>query len=199
MSPLPTMSVRCLPEHQPLVRSIARALRDRPALADTIGALLAQPDAWPTAAVPSPDMAAILARLEAVERWIVERNTDATRDVTQVAVAETAEEVPSLGDATDSNTAATRCATRPDATDGGQTADDVAVAVEQPAADAPLWQGEGRRRRLTGHGRRVLADLVESGVNPKTIAARFGIAAQNVRRLAANNPPPGHEGQGKSP
>lgn len=198
MSPLPTMSVRCLPEYQPLVRAVARALRDTPDLACALATLLAQPAAAPLA-VSSPDLAGMLARLEAVERWIVERNTDATRNVTQVAFAETAEEGPPSGDATDSNTAATRCVTRPGATDGGQTADDVAVAVEQPAADAPLWQGEGRRRRLTGHGRRVLADLVESGVNPKTIAARFGIAAQNVRRLAANNPPPGHEGQGKSP
>lgn len=198
MSPLPTMSVRCRPEHQPLVRAVARALRDTPDLAGALATLLAQPAAAPLT-VSSPDLADMLARLEVVERWIAERNTDATRDVTQVAVTEATEEGPPSGGATDSNTAATRCATRPDATDGGQTADDVAVAVEQPAADAPLWQGEGRRRRLTGHGRRVLADLVESGVTPKAIAARFGIAAQNVRRLVANNPPPGHEGQGKSP
>lgn len=76
MSPLPTISLRCAPEHAALIRDIARALRTRPGLADALAALLA--DASPSAA-PAPVLADVLARLEAVERWISERNTPVLR------------------------------------------------------------------------------------------------------------------------
>lgn len=76
MSPLPTISLRCAPEHAALIRDIARTLRTRPDLAVTLAALLA--DASPSAA-PAPVLADVLARLEAVERWIAERNTPVLR------------------------------------------------------------------------------------------------------------------------
>lgn len=92
MSPLPTMSVRCRPEHQPLVRSIARALRDRPELADELAALLARPVAGPSLAAPSPDLANVIARLDAIERWIAECNTNVPQPETQPVVVVAAEE-----------------------------------------------------------------------------------------------------------
>jgi|GEM_PF-6062423 len=72
MSPLPTISLRCSPEHQPLIRNIARALRTRPDLASTLAALLAEGTSIPV--MPSPILTDVVARLEAVERWITECN-----------------------------------------------------------------------------------------------------------------------------
>lgn len=77
MSPLPTMSLRCLPEHQSLVRDIARQLRTRPGLAAAVGALLAEDAA--TVPAPSPAVTDLVARLEAVEHWIAERNAAVLR------------------------------------------------------------------------------------------------------------------------
>jgi ribosome-binding protein aMBF1 (putative translation factor) len=69
------MSLRCSPEHQQLIRDLARALRTHPRLAESLGALLARYDSqWEPAHL---DLAEITRRLEAVEHWIAERNTNA--------------------------------------------------------------------------------------------------------------------------
>ena len=93
MPPLPTMSIRCPPEFQRLIRDVAAALRTRPGIAVAIAALLAEPGTAPLP-TPAPDLADVLNRLEAVEHWIAERNTSATHDVTQAVVtAPTLEEL----------------------------------------------------------------------------------------------------------
>lgn len=90
MAPLPTMSLRCQDEHKALIRDLARALRTRPDLAGTIAALLAD-DAGASAS-QSPVLADVVARLDAVERWIAGRNMDAMpRDAARTSSADTPE------------------------------------------------------------------------------------------------------------
>ncbi len=76
MSALPTMSLRVPPEHQALIRAVARALRTRPALPAALVALLAEGE--PASAAPLPGLSDVVARLEAVEAWIAGRNAAAT-------------------------------------------------------------------------------------------------------------------------
>ncbi len=114
MPPLPTMSLRCQPEHQALIRDIARNLRTRPELAGALAALLSE--AAPAALAPSVP-ADVLARLEAVERWIAERNTDALQSAVRPAVAETVEAQPAPAKVEKRNATATHDATRAGADD----------------------------------------------------------------------------------
>ena len=95
MSPLPTMSLRCPQEHQQLVRDLARSLRTRPDLAHAVQALLAEGALAPGA--PSA-LAEVLARLEAVERWIAERNTDAMPRNAEVVVSQVPTAMPAAGE-----------------------------------------------------------------------------------------------------
>lgn len=50
-----------------------------------------------------------------------------------------------------------------------------------------LWHRAGSVRRLTDHGRQVLADMVTAGTATMNIAARFKVHPQNVARLVRKN------------
>ena len=154
MSPLPTMSLRCPPEHQALVRDLARALRTRPDLVPAVQALLAE--GAPALAAASPVLADVVARLEAVEQWIAKRNK-----------ASDAEGAKCNTSVLPSNTAA-----------ADKTAGDTTI----PNDDA-LWSGTGKARRLTAFGKMTLVEMRAAGAKANEIAARFGIARQNVPRM----------------
>jgi hypothetical protein len=209
MSPLPTMSIRCHPEHQRLLRDVAAALRTRPEIAAAVAALLAEPGTAPLP-MPAPDVAAVLARLETIEHWIAERNTDVTRDATRSG------ETP--GSAAERNTSATHAVIRsadaapsdhtpeaaitPDApppkfaTETTLAAPTLAAgAVEAATAtsgttDALGAAGEpGKRTRLSGEAKAARAAEIrrrrDAGESAVTIAAALGISVATVNRDAS--------------
>jgi hypothetical protein len=75
---LPTMSVRALPQHQSLIRDVARALRAAPSLSDLLRRLAdsALSDAPPPPKAPEKPNRAILAAQASAREWAsVEEST----------------------------------------------------------------------------------------------------------------------------
>ncbi len=210
MSPLPTMSIRCHPEHQRLLRDVAAALRTRPEIAAAVAALLAEPGTAPLPMpMPAPDLAAVLARLETIERWIAERNTDvtrsgetpdgaaerntgATRYVTRAAVAAPSDHPPAAAVTPDAPPPESDTETtlgRP-----GKAAGAAEAATDTSGTsgttDALGAAGEpGKRTRLSGEAKAARAAEIRrrraAGESAVTIAAALGISVATVNRDAS--------------
>ena len=170
MPPLPTMSLRVAPDRQALMRAIARILKDSPGVA---------------------------AELQGVLQNVLQRNTQhgITQCTTSDAVlhdvlqrlaaleqcqAALERRAPEEGPA-DSVSPAGR---KPEgATDGGPfVAGDVPEGPAFPKeSEGTLWQGTGSTRRLTAHGRQVLAGMVTTGLPLAEMAARSAGYSQGRR------------------
>ena len=71
-------------------------------------------------------------------------------------------------------------------TDSGPFVVPAGDAPEGPAfpkeSEGTLWQGTGSTRRLTAHGRQVLASMVTAGLPLAEMAARFGMRSDSMAR-----------------
>ena len=249
MSPLPTMSLRVAPEHQALIRAIARALKDSPTLAVVLRDVLQHNTPHDAIQRHADDnvLQNMLQRIADLERRLtaIEASPEACPanngqtvddDERRANVGQTTDneagdrrqaddshmadndDIPALeirqpddSQVTDAPTPVTgqtsACHPAGDAgndegqindchmadnggdndrqTNGSRSPDEGGTTgkpVPLDELDKTLCQGTGKGRRLTDHGRRVLADLVAAGISLTEIAARFGMRRANVVR-----------------
>ena len=167
MSPLPTMSLRVAPDRQALIRAIARVLKDSPGMAAELQNVLQRNTQHGVTQCNTGDTVLhdVLQRLAALEQrqTALERRAPEEGHVDSVSPANGRLE---------------------GATDGGPFV--AGDAPEGPAfpkeSEGALWQGTGSTRRLTAHGRQVLAGMVTAGLPLAEMAARFGMRSDNMAR-----------------
>jgi hypothetical protein len=200
--PTPTMSVRALPEHHQLLRRMARALMERPDLAESLTALIeGVPQSVPQEATrPS---AAVDQRFEDIERRLAQAESQsvlrgedldvllAAQDVLQaiqdrlalqeqttlkyVAMTENlSDRVKDLERPADPQQAATRPAQH--------------TAVTQQHRQTSAGQGVGRgagggNKRLTDEQDRQIADMLKAGRSYSEIAASVDVSKGALSRI----------------
>ena len=167
MSPLPTMSLRVAPDRQALMRAIARVLKDSPGVAAELQSVLQHNTQHGVTHGNTGDAVLhdVLQRLAALEQRqaALERRDSEADHANSVSPADG----------------------RPEgATDGKPSA--IRATPEGPAfprePEGTLWQGTGSTRRLTAHGRQVLAGMVAAGLSLAEMAARFGMRSDSMAR-----------------
>ena len=171
MSPLPTMSLRVAPDRQALMRAIARVLKDSPGVAAELQSVLQD----------------VLQRN--TQHGVTQGNTGDTvlHDVLQrIAALEQRQAALERRDSEEGSTDSVSPADgRPEgATDGKPSA--IRATPEGPAfprkPDETLWRGTGSARRLTAHGRQVLAGMIAAGLPLAEMAARFRMRSDSMAR-----------------
>ena len=165
MSPLPTMSLRVAPDRQALIRAIARVLKDSPGVAAELQGVLQRNTQHGVTQSTTGDAVLhdVLQRIAALEQR-------------QAALERRDPEESHVGDVSPVDG-------RPEgATDGKLSA----AVPEGPAlpgeSGETLWQGNGKRWRLTAYGCQVLAGMVTAGLPQAEMAARFGMRSGNMGR-----------------
>lgn len=185
--PLPTMSLRAAPEHHAIIREVAAALRTRPELVAALRDLLAgQPD---NAGRVPDDIAALRARLEAVERWIAERDRPqasatpgkgATRPATRPLPAAAPEQIdledlcgpPRQASVSETGEGAPAQSPHPRSS---RTGADLAPVPGNPE------KGEGG----SGFGARVRQARVARGLSQKAFGRMVGVSGQAIALIEA--------------
>jgi len=166
MANTPTLSLRVPNGQHELVRAVVARLKAAPGFADSLRALLAQ--AGETTGTPAealPVLTDLARRVEAVERWIADREAVAVQ----------------AGVSTDALPGMQAETLLPP---GGLLRIGTATA---PAPAEPWTTGEGRMKRLTAAGLAELDRRLDAGETVADIAAALGVRKQTVgkRRAAA--------------